>query len=44
MADFVLNSLETITIDLLVGSNYFWEIVGGDKIVLSSGMFMVPST
>ena len=39
----MLNSTETTTIDLLIGSDYFWEIVGGDKVVLPSGMFMLPS-
>ena len=43
MADCVLNSTETTTIDLLIDSDYFWEIVGGDKVVLPSGMFMLPS-
>jgi len=43
MADFVLNSTEATTIDLLIGSDYFWEIAGGDKVVLPSGMFMLPS-
>jgi len=43
LADFVIYSPETTTIDLLVGSDYFWEIAGGDRIVLSSVMFMIPS-
>ena len=31
MADFILHSPETTTVDLLVGSDYFWEIVVGVK-------------
>jgi len=44
LADFIPCTLETTQIDLLIGSDYFWNIVGGDKIVLPSGMFMLPST
>ena len=43
LADFIPCALETTHIDLLIGSNYFWDIVGGDKIVLPSEMFMIPS-
>lgn len=37
------HTLETMAIDLLVGSNYFLDVVGGDKIMLLSGIFMLPS-
>ncbi|XP_065899951.1 uncharacterized protein [Dysidea avara] len=43
LADFIPCTLETTHIDLLIGSDYFWDMVGGDKIVLPSGMFMIPS-
>ena len=36
-------TVKTTAIDLLVGSNYFWDVVGGDKIMLPSGIFMLPS-
>ena len=37
------NTLESVAIDLLIGSDYFWNIVGGIKVMLPSGMFMLPS-
>ena len=43
MADSIPHTLETMAIDLLVGSDYFWDVVGGDKIILPSGIFMLPS-
>ena len=43
MADPIPNTVETTAIDLLVGSDYFWDVVGGDKIMLPSGIFMLPS-
>ena len=43
MADPVPHALESATIDLLVGSDYFWHIIGGDRIMLPSGIFMLPS-
>ena len=43
LADSIPNVMETTTIDVLIGSDFFWEIVGGDKVVLPSGMFMLPS-
>ena len=36
-------SLENTTIDLLVGSDYFWHIIGNDKVTLPSGTFLIPS-
>ena len=29
------------TVDLLIGSDSFWDIIGGDKVTLPSGMFML---
>ena len=43
MADPILNTVETTAIDLLVVSDYFWDVVGGDKIMLPLGIFMLPS-
>ena len=43
LADFIPYTLETTHVDLLIGFDYFWYIIGGDKIVLPSGMFMLPS-
>ena len=43
LADQIPNTLESLDVDILIGSDFFWNIVGGDKIVLPSGMFMLPS-
>ena len=43
MPDLIPHTLETMSIDLLVGSDYFWDVVGGDKIMLPSGIFMLLS-
>ena len=43
VADRVPHAFETATIDLLVGSDYFWHIISGDKIMLPSGTFMLSS-
>ena len=43
MADCLPDTLENTTIDLLIGSDYFWEIIGNDKVILPSGMFLIPS-
>ena len=42
-ANRVPSTLENTTIDLSIGLDYFWNIVEGDKVILSSGMFLVPS-
>ena len=42
MADLVPDADELTSVDLLVGADYFWDIVGGEKITLPSGMFMLP--
>ena len=34
MVDPIPNTVETTAIDLLVGSDYFWEVVGDDKMML----------
>ena len=43
LADQIPNTTESLDVDILIGSDFFWDIVGGDKIVLPSGMFMLPS-
>ena len=43
MANPVPHALESATIDLLVGSDYFLHIIGSDRIMLSCGIFMLPS-
>ena len=43
MADPIPHTLEIMSIDLLVGFDYFWDVVGGDKIMLPSGIFKLPS-
>ena len=36
-------SLESNSVDLLIGSDYFWSVVGTEKIVLPSGLFLISS-
>ena len=43
MADPVPHALESVTMDLLVGSDYFWHIIGDDRIMLPSGIFILLS-
>ena len=43
LADSIPDSLEPNTVDLLIGSDYFWSIVGTEKIVLPSGLFLISS-
>ena len=43
MADTIPSTVETMCVDLLIGSDYFWDIIGGDRITLPSGMYMLPS-
>ena len=43
LADSIPDSLEPSTVDLLIGSDYFWSIVGTEKIVLPSGLFLISS-
>ena len=43
LADCLPDTLENTIIDLLIGSDYFWEIIGNDKVILPSGMSLIPS-
>ena len=43
MANPVLHALESARSDLMVGLDYFYHIIGGDRIMLPSGIFMLPS-
>jgi len=43
LADFIPNTDETTSVDFLVGADYFWDIVGGKKVALPPGMFILPS-
>ena len=43
MADPVLRALESARSDLMVSLDYFYHIIGGDRIMLPSGIFMLPS-
>jgi len=43
LADSTPSAIETTTVDVLISSNFFWDIVGGDKVVLPSGMFSLSS-
>ena len=40
MADRIPNTLESITVDLLIGLDYFWDVMEGDKVVLPSGSYV----
>ena len=43
LADAISDSLEPSTVDLLIGSDYFWSIVGMEKIELPSELFLISS-
>ena len=43
LADNIPIEAELSTVDILIGSDFFWHIVGGNKMVLPSGMFMLSS-
>ena len=43
MADTIPKNKEPSTVDLLIGFDYFWTIVGTDKMILPSGSFLVSS-
>jgi len=43
LADSIPRSSELAPIDILVGSDYFWNIVGGERIVLPSGLLLLSS-
>ena len=43
LADSILERGNTFTIDLFIGSDYFWDIVGKDRVVLPSGLLLLSS-
>ena len=43
LADNIPVQLSSATIDILLGSDYFWNIVDGGRIVLPSGLLLVSS-
>ena len=43
MADTVPRDTEPVNVDLLIGSDYFWTIVGTEKLTLPSGLFLISS-
>ena len=43
LADYLPVSSDAASIDLLLGSDYFWDIVSGDRIALPSGLLLVSS-
>ena len=43
MANTIPKNMEPSTVDLLIGSDYFWTIVGTDKMILPSGLLLVSS-
>ena len=44
LADAIPYSSENATVDILIGSDYFWDIVElSDRISLPSGLYLVPS-
>ena len=43
LADTIPGDSETDSIDLLIGSDYFWTIVGLEKLTLPSGLHLVSS-
>ena len=43
MADTVPKNSELTNIDLLIGSDYFWHILGTEKVTLPSSLYLVSS-
>jgi len=43
LADTIPNAAETTIVDILIGADFFWNVMGNDKVVLPSGMFMLQS-
>ena len=41
MTDFVPSTDETTSVDLLVEADYFWDIVRGEKVILTSGSMKI---
>ena len=42
-ADTIPKNSEPTNIDLLIGSDYFWNILGTEKVTLPSGLYLVSS-
>ena len=40
LADTIPRNSEPSHVDLLIGSDYFWSIIGMEKITLPSGLFL----
>ena len=43
MADTVPKDTKPVNVDLLIGSDYSWTIVGTEKLTLSPGLFLISS-
>ena len=43
MADTVPSNSEPSSVDLLIGSDYFWSILGTEKVILPSGLYLISS-
>ena len=43
LADSTVGNSEPYAVDLLIGLDYFWSVVGMEKIVLPSGLFLISS-
>ena len=43
MADTFPSNSEPSNVDLLIGSDYFWSILGTEKVILPSGLYLISS-
>ena len=43
MADNIPKNSSLVDIDILVGSDYFWDIIGRERVVLPSGLLLLSS-
>ena len=43
LADSIPTQSSSATIDILLGSDYFWNVIEGDRIVLPSGLLLLSS-
>ena len=43
LADNLPDTSEKASVDLLIGTDYFWSIIQQDRIVLPSGLLLLPS-
>ena len=43
MADTFPSNSEPSNVDLLIGSDYFWSILGTKKVILPSGLYLISS-